>query len=175
MLLCICCIHAYGQQPTDPAKLHADFLSDSLGQQGLRASYLASKRQGDMTMYLFDGVPATHYFSGFSKKDVLAILGEPNRVITKEYLITNETKEREEVIDRIQYFMTSSMNQCTQACSFGLGIPPVPPNKGKQYKGMATAVGFEVYFNCEEKDLPERSEDIMIMEFWFNPKTQKKD
>lgn len=166
----------FAQEPkTKRAKVKSDFVLDSLGQQELRASYLTYKRQGSGNTYMFDGIPAWRYFENMSKVEVLQILGKPNRTITRQSATTGETDESgqlaytDSIIDKIQYDISSSVKECSSGISFGLRILPTP-NPDDYYKtGMGTGVGFLFQFDCDEKSSPGRHEDIVIMEFWFNP------
>lgn len=160
---------------TKKSKIKTDFTADSLGQLGLRASYLTYEKHGDSNLQLFDGETAWRYFSGMNKREIIKLLGKPNRTISRlEVLETDELDSLgnpvifdDTIVDRIEYDIQVPTMECHNECSYGLQIIDVANSGNYDKAGRGEFVGFELYFDCADKFNRTRKEEITVMSFGF--------
>jgi hypothetical protein len=163
------------------SEIKTDFTTDSLGQLGIRASYFSYEKHGDSNLQLFDGESAWRYFGGMNKREIIKLLGKPNRTISRlEAIETDELDSLgnpvvfdDTIVDRIEYDILLPTLECHNEISYGLNIIDVANPGNYDRPGQGESIGFELYFDCDDKFNRIRNEEIAVVSFGFYLKNRK--
>jgi hypothetical protein len=161
---------------TNKRQVRAYFITDSLGQMGLRETLVTSQSHKNGSRQLFDGTAASDYFKDMTKPQILELLGKPNRTISLEPFVN--VGERDEagnlvypdtIVDKIEYDIRPPTRSCHNGVGHSLQTINVS-NPGYYDKpGNGAYIYFETYYECSEKREKLRQEEIVMMGFSFYP------